>query len=53
MSTRAYENDPRIKRELVREEEEKLAAKEAKKIRNALKHAKVNEVKVDEAALKI
>lgn len=42
MSTRAYENDPRIKKEILREEEEKAALKQAKKERNEAKHAIIN-----------
>jgi hypothetical protein len=38
MSTRAYDNDPRIKAELKREAEEKAAAKQAKKDAQASKY---------------
>jgi len=39
MSTRAYDNDPRIKAELKREDEAKAAAKQAKKDSQAQKWA--------------
>ena len=45
MSQRAYDNDPRVQAELKREEEEKAAAKQAKKEANAAKWAKINEQK--------
>ena len=48
MSTRAYDNDPRIQAELVREEQAKAAAKQAKKDANAAKWAIINEQKAAE-----
>ena len=53
MSTRAYDNDPRIQKEAKRAEEEKAAAKQAKKDANAIKWAKINGAKAAEEDAKL